>query len=65
MGQNCLLADQVYSLFNCGMTRFFFVVLFLLPRFLNRDYLFWSLIVTALSSLYKERKIRSWSSEWQ
>ena len=59
MRQNCLLADQVYSLFGCGVTRFF------LPRFFNRDYLFWSLIVTALSSLYKERKIGSWSSDWQ
>ena len=28
MGQNCLLADQVYSLFTCGITRFFFVCLF-------------------------------------
>ena len=65
MGQNCLLADQVYSLFSCGITRFFFCFLFFYLAFFNRDYLFWSLIVTALSSLYKERKIRSWSSEWQ
>ena len=28
MGQNCLLADQVYSLFTCGITRFFLFVCF-------------------------------------
>ena len=28
MGQNCLLADQVYSLFTCGITRFFCLFVF-------------------------------------
>ena len=50
MGQNCLLADQVYSLFSCCITRFF------LPRFFYRDYLFWSFIVTPYQVYTKKEK---------